>query len=309
LLIAAVGWASAASADMSGHYEGTGDVSGIALDLQQSGNALQGVFTGQVRGTLQGQTDGGNNAFGTIQLAPPDNAYLQFQALWSPQGLAMRVQDSSGVSDVFFALAAAAQPQPPQAPPPGAGPTTPPPLPGPSNVQYYTAVNGQQIGPMSLDDMIQRIRDGQTGPADLVWKTGAPAWARADSYPELAAIFNAPPPPPPPPPGGGPPPLPPGGGGGGGGGPGGPTPPGGGGGGGMTPPGTPPGGGPGGGGGGGPTPPNNPPGGGGGGGSTPPGTAPGGGGGGAGGGGAGGPTPPNNPPGGGGGGGLTPPSK
>jgi len=288
LLIAAVGWASAASADMSGHYEGTGDVSGIALDLQQSGNALQGVFTGQVRGTLQGQTDGGNNAIGTIQLAPPDNASLQFQALWSPQGLAMRVQDSSGVSDVFFALAAAGQPQPPPqpAPPPGAGPTTPPPLPGPSNVQYYTAVNGQQIGPMSLDEIAQRIRAGQTGPADLVWKTGAPAWARADSYPELAAIFNAPPPLPPP--GGGPPPLPPGGGGEGGGG--------------------------------GPTPPNNPPGGGEGGGSgmTPPSGGAGGGGGGSGsgsgagggtGGGEGNPTPPNNPPGGGGGGGMTPPSQ
>ncbi len=133
LLIAAVGWASAASADMSGHYEGRGDVAGDYLDLRQSGTTLQGTFTGNDLGTLQGQTDGGNNAQGVIQLQGSQSP-LQFQAIWSPQGLAMRLFSPTGTFDVFFALVGNGPgPGPGPAPGPGPGPAPGPgPGPGPS---------------------------------------------------------------------------------------------------------------------------------------------------------------------------------
>ena len=61
-----------------------------------------------------------------------------------------------------------------------------------------------RLGPMALQEVIQRIQQGSIARSDLVWKTGAPGWAPAESYPELAQAFS-----------GGPPPLPPAGGGGG----------------------------------------------------------------------------------------------
>ena len=79
-------WGATASADhMTGRYQGTGAIAGDVLDLRQSGTALQGTITGNDQGTLQGQTDGGNNAQGTIQLAQPGLAPISFQAVWSQQ--------------------------------------------------------------------------------------------------------------------------------------------------------------------------------------------------------------------------------
>jgi hypothetical protein len=107
---------------------------GRTLDLRQSGRTLQGVLAGADPGTLQGQTDGGDNAQGTINLTEPGIAPLQFQAVWSAQGLTMRIQGPSGTSDVFFQPAGAGPPPPPPPPPPPEPPPPPPePPPGPAN--------------------------------------------------------------------------------------------------------------------------------------------------------------------------------
>lgn len=73
---------------------------------------------------------------------------------------------------------------------------TPPPLPAPvAPVQYYVGENGQQVGPLTLEQVQQRIRDGKTKRDDLVWKTGLPNWAGAESFAELKPSFqNAGPP-------------------------------------------------------------------------------------------------------------------
>lgn len=222
-------WTTAASADhMTGRYQGTGDVANIVIDLTQTGTTLKGVISGNDTGIIEGTTDGGNNAQGMIRLDNPNTQPFQFQAQWSQQGLAMRLLFPSRPADVFFQLVSSGEPQPP-APgpttPPGSGQTTnPPPLPGQADVQYFVAVNDQPVGPLTLDDVIGRIQQGSIGPKDLVWKTGAPDWAPAETYPELAAAFTAPKPPPlPPKPGPRPPPVK-------------PAPPEGGGSGGLTPP-------------------------------------------------------------------------
>lgn len=71
--------------------------------------------------------------------------------------------------------------------------TTPPPL-----TQYYVAVNGKQSGPFTADQLNGLVNDGTIKRETLVWKTGMPEWAKAETVSDFASIFmNTPPPPPP----------------------------------------------------------------------------------------------------------------
>lgn len=73
---------------------------------------------------------------------------------------------------------------------------TPPPLP---TAQYMLAVNGQQSGPFSIEQLAQLEAGGQLTPETYVWKQGMANWQAASSVAELASIFAAATPPPIPP--------------------------------------------------------------------------------------------------------------
>ena len=84
------------------------------------------------------------------------------------------------------------------------GPMQPAPLPPPLPrqqeqpppqpvVQYYMEENGQPAGPFTLDQLRQRVLNGQLQRTDLVWKTGLVNWIEAKDMTELA--FGAAPPP------------------------------------------------------------------------------------------------------------------
>jgi membrane protease subunit (stomatin/prohibitin family) len=77
------------------------------------------------------------------------------------------------------------------------GMNTPPPIP---NVQYFTAVNGQQAGPFTIQQLQMLVGNGQLTKQTYVWKQGMANWDFAENVPEVAALFvaNTPPPPPPP---------------------------------------------------------------------------------------------------------------
>jgi hypothetical protein len=77
------------------------------------------------------------------------------------------------------------------------GMNTPPPM---LNVQYFTAVNGQQAGPFTIQQLQQLVGNGQLTKQTYVWKQGMANWDFAENVPEVAALFvtNTPPPPPPP---------------------------------------------------------------------------------------------------------------
>ena len=77
------------------------------------------------------------------------------------------------------------------------GMNTPPPIP---TVQYFTAVNGQQAGPFTIQQLQQLVGNGQLTKQTYVWKQGMANWDFAENIPEVAALFvtNTPPPPPPP---------------------------------------------------------------------------------------------------------------
>lgn len=54
--------------------------------------------------------------------------------------------------------------------------------------KYYLSVNGQQVGPL---DVNQLIPSGMTQ-SSMVWTEGMPSWTQASNVPELAHLFAAP---------------------------------------------------------------------------------------------------------------------
>jgi len=76
---------------------------------------------------------------------------------------------------------------------------TPPPAP---SVSYMVAVNGQQSGPFTLEQLKQFVNTGEFTKQTHVWKQGMENWQEAGNVQELEGVFssNTPPPMPPPPP-------------------------------------------------------------------------------------------------------------
>ncbi|MFP4139656.1 MAG: SPFH domain-containing protein [Planctomycetota bacterium] len=70
----------------------------------------------------------------------------------------------------------------------------PPPIPG-GNVQFYAAIDGQQVGPLDLNALRQQAAAGKVTPQTLVWKQGMANWTPAGQVMELNSVFGAAPPP------------------------------------------------------------------------------------------------------------------
>jgi hypothetical protein len=70
---------------------------------------------------------------------------------------------------------------------------TPPPL--PVGNSFFVAIDGQQQGPIDMNNLFTRVQSGQIKRETLVWKQGLPKWIRADEVAELKALFDAVPPP------------------------------------------------------------------------------------------------------------------
>ncbi len=64
--------------------------------------------------------------------------------------------------------------------------------PAPPSAGWYVAVNGQTLGPYTLDQLPGIIKANSH-----VWTAGMAGWSMASQVPQLAAFFQAPPPPPP----------------------------------------------------------------------------------------------------------------
>lgn len=209
LIIAAlmVGAATASANHMNGRYTLSRGAESVNLEIRQMGTTLSGQLSGANQGTFNGQTDGGNNAFGTINLGYGD---LQFQGSWTPAGFTFRIPGPNMMQEYVFTTGGTGQvtpasPDPMRPPALPATPAAPPPLPA-SDVQYYVTEQGQQVGPLTLDQVRNRLATGATQGSDLAWKAGLGAWTRVDSLAELAptpqpptlpVLPNGPPPVPP----------------------------------------------------------------------------------------------------------------
>lgn len=125
-------------------------------------------------------------------------------------GMGMGFAMAGQMANAFNGMAGQ-QPQQPNAmaqPMPNApmGSATPPPMPGAAH-SFFVAVNGQQAGPYTIEQLQQFAQQGQFTPKTLVWTNGMPQWTEAKSVPVLQQLFiqNTPPPIP----GSGVPPVPP----------------------------------------------------------------------------------------------------
>jgi membrane protease subunit (stomatin/prohibitin family) len=65
----------------------------------------------------------------------------------------------------------------------------PPPLPS-----YHVALNGQQAGPFTIEQMRAGLANGEMKPTDLVWTNGMAGWVAANEVAALAELFATPPP-------------------------------------------------------------------------------------------------------------------
>ncbi len=115
----------------------------------------------------------------------------------NPVGMMMGMGVAAGMGQQMAGMMGgmnqtAQQPQvAPQAPQ-----TTPPPMPG--AVSYMLAVNGQQYGPYTIQQMQQMAGAGQLTAQSLVWCKGMAAWEQAGNRADLASLFAPAAPPMPP---------------------------------------------------------------------------------------------------------------
>ncbi len=72
---------------------------------------------------------------------------------------------------------------------------TPPPLEHEDTVQYYVGKNGKQSGPYSFEKMSEFITKKAISQKTLIWKKGMKEWDKADTFAELANLFEIIPPP------------------------------------------------------------------------------------------------------------------
>jgi len=72
---------------------------------------------------------------------------------------------------------------------------TPPPLPNVQNTVWYLAINGQQVGPCTMAELLQLVQNGQVTPQTLAWSNGMSSWNQISEMPQLSALFGQVPPP------------------------------------------------------------------------------------------------------------------
>jgi len=69
----------------------------------------------------------------------------------------------------------------------------PPPLPG--AIPFFVAIDGKQAGPYTMEQLSQFVAAGSINQQSQVWKKGMTSWTSANTFPELASLFNNTPPP------------------------------------------------------------------------------------------------------------------
>jgi hypothetical protein len=190
--------AQAALADhMTGRYLGTGELQGAVIDMQQSGRQVTGRISGTDNGTLQGQSDGGDNFRGTMTV--DGVGQIPFEGRWTPAGLSLTVVINGNRGTMQFVPAGAGghqtTPQGPGGNTGGFGTVAPPPT--QPTAAYFYLVDGAQQGPVDGEQLRALIADGTITRQTLVWQPGQPEWSAIDTIPELAALLPAAPPPPP----------------------------------------------------------------------------------------------------------------
>lgn len=186
------------------------DEYGLAIpDLMMTITLPEEITAAMTRGVARGVEEGG-----FLDNVGDMNRYTQYKAAEAMTAAASNPGGGGVMGDMMgmgMGMAMASQmaqtmggamnPQQQQQAPAAAAP---PPLPG-AGTMYHVAINGQQAGPFSVDQMRAGLTNGQMTPTSQVWTAGMAGWAAANAVPALQALFAPVPPPLP----NDPPPMPP----------------------------------------------------------------------------------------------------
>lgn len=71
--------------------------------------------------------------------------------------------------------------------------SSPPPIPG--GAAYFAAIDGQQKGPFTTEQLQAEIAAGRVSRSTLVWKNGMPNWTAMETVPDLSGLLSNVPPP------------------------------------------------------------------------------------------------------------------
>ena len=61
--------------------------------------------------------------------------------------------------------------------------------------QFYVVINGNQHGPISVQDILKLIQEKKIDKQTLVWKPGMQSWEAIEKVPEVMNLFSMIPPP------------------------------------------------------------------------------------------------------------------
>lgn len=79
-------------------------------------------------------------------------------------------------------------------PEPDADPEPPPIRTGPQAAEWYVAVEDEQVGPLTVDEVQARWSSGDVGPSSLCWKKGMADWTSIENVEDLQAVTTSGPP-------------------------------------------------------------------------------------------------------------------
>jgi membrane protease subunit (stomatin/prohibitin family) len=189
----ALGQAKIAALDLAGNYDRIGKMAQerISPDLAQMGLALTAFYVENI--SLPAEVEKALDKRTEMGVLGDLSQYARYQAA---QAIPVAAANAGGVAGlgagvsvgmaVGGQMAGALQSQA----------VGPPPL--PSQAAYFLALGGVQAGPFDLATLATKLRDGSMTRSTLVWKQGMPAWAAAETVPEVQGLFAAVPPPLPP---------------------------------------------------------------------------------------------------------------
>ena len=213
---------TAALADhMGGGYAGIDGDEGVFLTLTQDGTQITGEISGRETGTLAGRSDGGDNITGYLTV---DATTHRFDSTWSEGNLELRVFTESGEIEVHSFVTAETPAATEDAAPAEDVPVDTAPLTDEvaeeaapaeeaaaaeevapaeeapaeqtaetqaTEVEYWVYDNEQQVGPLTLQQVLDRIASGESNRQTQVWTAATNEWVLIEQVAELASALPA----------------------------------------------------------------------------------------------------------------------
>lgn len=185
--------------DLAGNYDQLGQflLQRIAPEFEAVGLELTNLLVENI--SLPREVEAALDKRSSMGIVGNLDQYTQFQAAEALRDAAANPSGGSEALNLGLGLAMAqrlnetlARPAPP-APAPQPAPAVPPPLPGAKS--YFVALDNQQAGPFTMDELQRQAQGGQLTRATLVWTQGMANWTPAGEVAELNGLFAHLPPP------------------------------------------------------------------------------------------------------------------